>query len=61
MIPRRQLFWNGYNTVINWGLRDDDISPLYTPIYHAGGLAAFMIPIFTAGGTMILHRSFNVS
>jgi len=61
MIPRRQLFWNGYNTVVNWDLRYDDVSPLYTPIYHAGGLAAFMIPIFTAGGTMILHRSFNVS
>jgi len=61
MIPRRQLFWNGYNTVVNWGLREDDVSPLYTPIYHAGGIAAFMIPIFTVGGTMILHRSFNVS
>jgi len=61
MIPRRQLFWNGYNTVVNWDLRYDDISPLYTPIYHAGGLAAFMIPIFTVGGTMILHRSFNVA
>lgn len=61
MIPRRQLFWNGYNTVVNWGLREDDVSPLYTPIYHAGGLAAFMIPIFTAGGTMVLHRSFNVT
>jgi fatty-acyl-CoA synthase len=61
MIPRRQLFWNGYNTVVNWGLREDDVSPLYTPIYHAGGLAAFTIPIFTAGGTMVLHRTFNVS
>ncbi len=61
MIPRRQLFWNGYNTVVNWDLRADDISPLYTPIYHAGGLAAFLIPIFTAGGTMILHRNFNVT
>jgi len=61
MIPRRQLFWNGYNTVVNWDLRYDDVSPLYTPIYHAGGLAAFMIPIFTVGGTMVLHRSFNVS
>jgi len=61
MIPRRQLFWNGYNTVVNWDLRADDISPLYTPIYHAGGLAAFLIPIFTAGGTMVLHRGFNVS
>jgi fatty-acyl-CoA synthase len=61
MIPRRQLFWNGYNTVVNWDLRYDDVSPLFTPIYHAGGLAAFTIPIFTVGGTMILHKSFNVA
>jgi fatty-acyl-CoA synthase len=61
MIPRRQLWWNGYNTVVNWDLRFDDISPLYTPIYHAGGLAAFTIPIFCAGGTMVLHRGFNPS
>jgi len=61
MIPRRQLYWNGYNTAINWDLRADDISPIYTPLYHAGGLAAFTIPIFTAGGTMVLHKSFDVS
>jgi fatty-acyl-CoA synthase len=61
MIPRRQLLWNGYNTVVNWDLRFDDISPLYTPIYHAGGIAAFTIPIFCAGGTMVLHRGFNPS
>jgi fatty-acyl-CoA synthase len=61
MIPRRQLFWNGYNTVVNWDLRFDDISPLYTPIYHAGGIAAFTIPIFCAGGTIVLHRGFNPS
>ncbi|MEO8035519.1 MAG: AMP-binding protein, partial [Acidobacteriota bacterium] len=58
MIPRRQLLWNGYNTAINWGLRDDDVSPVFTPLYHAGGLAAFLIPIFCAGGTVVLHRSF---
>ncbi len=61
MIPRRQLLWNGYNTVINWGLRDDDISPVFTPLYHAGGLAAFLIPIFCAGGTIVLHKSFDPS
>jgi fatty-acyl-CoA synthase len=61
MIPRRQLYWNGYNTAINWDLRADDVSPLFTPIYHAGGLAAFTIPIFCAGGTMVLHKSFNAS
>ncbi len=61
MIPRRQLLFNGYNTAINWGLRDDDVSPVFTPMYHAGGLAAFLIPIFCAGGTIVLHKSFNVT
>ena len=61
MIPRRQLYWNGYNTVINWGLRDDDVSPVFTPLYHAGGIAAFLIPIFCAGGTIVLHKGFDVT
>jgi fatty-acyl-CoA synthase len=61
MIPRRQLYWNGYNTAINWGLRDDDVSPVYTPLYHAGGIAAFTIPIFTVGGTIVLHKAFDPS
>jgi fatty-acyl-CoA synthase len=60
MIPRRQLYWNGYNTAINWGLRDDDISPVFTPLYHAGGIAAFLIPIFCMGGTIVLHAGFDV-
>ncbi len=61
MIPRRQLYWNGYNTAINWGLRDDDVSPIFTPLYHAGGVAAFLIPIFCAGGTIILHKGFDTT
>jgi len=61
MIPRRQLLWNGYNTAINWGLRADDVSPVFTPMYHAGGLAAFLIPIFCAGGTIVVHKSFNAA
>jgi fatty-acyl-CoA synthase len=59
MIPKRQLYWNGYNTAINWGLRDDDVSPVFTPLYHAGGIAAFLIPIFCAGGTIVLHKGFD--
>lgn len=61
MIPKRQLYWNGYNTVMNWGLRDEDVSPIFTPLYHAGGLAAFLIPIFCAGGTIVLHRAFDTA
>lgn len=59
MIPHRQVVWNGYNTAICWGLREDDVSPVFTPLYHAGGLAAFLVPIFTVGGTIVLHRSFD--
>src|SRR6185436_4564650 len=61
MIPKRQLYWNGYNTAINWGLRDSDVSPVFTPLYHAGGIAAFLIPIFCAGGTIVLHKSFDTA
>jgi fatty-acyl-CoA synthase len=59
MIPKRQLYWNGYNTALNWGLRDDDVTPVFTPMYHAGGLAAFLIPIFCAGGTVVVHKAFS--
>ena len=61
MIPKRQLYWNGYNTVVNWGLREDDVSPIFTPLYHAGGLAAFLIPIFCVGGTIVIHKSFDTT
>jgi fatty-acyl-CoA synthase len=60
MIPHRMIAWNAYNTALCWQLRETDISPVFTPIYHAGGLAAFLIPIFAAGGTIVLHRDFDV-
>lgn len=59
MIPHRMVTWNGYNTAICWQLREDDTSPVFTPLYHAGGLAAFLVPIFIAGGTIVLHREFD--
>ncbi|MBV8515884.1 MAG: AMP-binding protein [Acidobacteria bacterium] len=61
MIPRRQLYWNAYNTAINWGLRDDDVSSIFTPLYHAGGIAAFLLPIFAVGGAIVLHRGFDAT
>lgn len=59
MIPHRQVAWNGYNTVAGWQLTADDVSPIFTPLYHAGGLFAFLVPIFTIGGTIVLHRGFD--
>ena len=61
MIPHRMVAWNGYNTAVCWGLREDDVSPIFTPLYHAGGLGAFLVPIFTVGGTIVLHAGFDTT
>ncbi|MEW6364516.1 MAG: long-chain fatty acid--CoA ligase [Acidobacteriota bacterium] len=61
MIPHRMVTWNGFNTAMCWQLRADDVSPIFTPLYHAGGLGAFLVPIFAIGGTIVLHRGFDSS
>ena len=59
MVPHRMVGWNGYNTAMCWQLREDDVSPIFTPLYHAGGLGAFLLPIFSIGGTIVLHAGFD--
>ncbi len=59
MTPHRMVAWNGYNTAVSWDLTADDVSPVFTPLYHSGGLGAFLVPIITAGGTVVLHRGFD--
>jgi fatty-acyl-CoA synthase len=61
MLPHRMILWNGYNTVASWQLRDGDIAPIFTPMYHAGGLAVFLTPLFVIGGTVVLHERFDPS
>jgi len=59
MIPHRQIAWNAYNTVISWQLRETDSMQIFTPLYHAGGLAAFLTPMFAIGGRILLHETFD--
>ncbi len=61
MVPHRMVSWNGYNTVTCWQLRDDDVSPIFTPLYHAGALGAFLTPMVAIGGTIILHPGFDTT
>jgi len=61
MIPHRMVAWNGYNTAVSWQLCATDVSPVFTPLYHAGGLGAFLVPILTAGGTVVLHEKFDAA
>jgi fatty-acyl-CoA synthase len=59
ILPHRQILWNAINTVISWGLTEHDISPVYTPMFHAGGLFVFLTPLFYVGGRIILAREFD--
>lgn len=59
IIPHRQTVWNCINTVISWGLTERDVSPVFTPMFHAGGLFAFLTPLFYAGGRIALARGFD--
>ena len=59
MIPHRQVLWNCINTVASWGIRESDVSPVFTPLFHAGGLFAFLTPILYIGGRILLFRGFE--
>lgn len=59
ILPHRQILWNAINTVISWGLSEQDISPILTPMFHSGGLFVFLVPLFYAGGLIILARVFD--
>lgn len=59
ILPHRMIAWNGYNTAISWQLRDDDVTSIFTPLYHSGGLGAFLVPVLTVGGTVVLHKGFD--
>ncbi|MCA9974670.1 MAG: AMP-binding protein, partial [Anaerolineales bacterium] len=59
MIPQRQVLWNCINTAISWGITEHDVSPVFTPMFHAGGLFAFLAPIFYVGGRIVLSKGFD--
>jgi fatty-acyl-CoA synthase len=59
MIPHRQILWNAINTIASWGLNETDVSPVFTPLFHAGGLFAFLTPLFYVGGRILLFRTFD--
>jgi fatty-acyl-CoA synthase len=59
ILPHRQILWNAINTVVAWGLCEQDISPILTPMFHSGGLFVFLVPLFYVGGKIILVRTFD--
>jgi fatty-acyl-CoA synthase len=60
VIPHRQVLWNCINTAVSWGLSERDVAPVFTPMFHAGGLFVFMTPLMYLGGRIVLAKEFNI-
>ncbi|WP_040392771.1 AMP-binding protein, partial [Effusibacillus pohliae] len=40
ILSHRAITWNVINTVISWGITEQDVTPVYLPMFHTGGLNA---------------------
>ncbi len=59
VLTHSSMLWNALNTNLSWGLRPDDVAPVFTPMFHTGGLNVFTLPLLLIGGTVILPRRFE--
>lgn len=57
LLSHRMITWNAINTQVSWGLREDDITPTFAPLFHAGGINVLTTPLAHCGGTVVLLRS----
>jgi len=60
IITFKNITFNAINTVISWGLSNEDSAPIITPLFHTGGLNVFTTPLVYIGGESILMDKFDV-
>ncbi len=61
MLPHRMILANAWGTVASWGLSEADVTAVFTPFYHAAGMAVLLSPLFLAGGRVVIHREFDAA
>lgn len=59
ILTHGNIHWNSINTIVSWGLRDDDVAPIFTPFFHTGGLNVLTNPLIHLGGTLVLPGKFD--
>lgn len=50
---------NAINTIISWGLNEEDTTINYMPLFHTGGINALSLPVLMAGGTVVVGNRFD--
>lgn len=54
-VTHGSVYWNSFNTITSWGIREDDVAPLCFPLFHTGGWNVLTLPLFHVGGTLLLR------
>lgn len=58
LLPYRQVFFNAVNTVMSWGLQQDDCVIQATPCFHAA-FNAFTTPLLHLGARVVMQSGFD--
>lgn len=59
VLSYNSINWNAINTIISWGLSENDCTLNYMPMFHTGGINALCMPLLMAGGTVIIGDKFD--
>ncbi|MFB6153171.1 MAG: AMP-binding protein [Halodesulfurarchaeum sp.] len=59
VVTHGSIYWNSFNTITAWGLRDTDVTPMVYPTFHTGGWNVLTVPLFHMGGTVVITRAFD--
>ncbi|NJL56044.1 long-chain fatty acid--CoA ligase [bacterium] len=60
VLTHGNMTWNSINTVMSWGLDQNDVAILNAPLFHTGGLNVFTLPLVHMGGKNIVCKGFDV-
>jgi len=60
ILTHANMTWNATNTVMSWGLDQNDVAILNAPLFHTGGLNVFTLPLIHIGGRSIVCKTFDV-
>ncbi len=61
VLSHRAVNFNAMNTIISWGLSEEDKTINYMPLFHTGGINALCMPILMAGGTVVIGNTFDAN
>ncbi len=59
MLTHGNFWWNNANAAATLDILEDDVSLVFAPLFHIGGLNVTTLLTLQKGGELVIHRSFD--